>query len=89
MAKKKLTITVDEELLQHLDDLGVENVSATINDAIKQLVEQRLRLQALGLLVDDLVAANGEATHEERVEIAALFDELQAGVPPTSVSHAA
>jgi post-segregation antitoxin (ccd killing protein) len=84
MAKRKLTITVDEELLVQLDSLGVENISATVNAAIVRLVEERLRLQALEQLVEGLIAVNGEPTAQEFALAEALFDELEAGNPTSS-----
>jgi hypothetical protein len=80
MAKKKLTVTVDESILDDLNRLGFENVSATVNEALASMIERKLRLEALGRLADDLLAANGgPPTAAEMAAADAVLDELEFG----------
>ena len=52
MAKRKVTVTIDEELLDVLRDQGTENVSAAINDALAEHAERVGRLAALRAQLD-------------------------------------
>lgn len=76
MAKRKITVTIDEDLLDALSELGAENVSSTMNIALRREVESRARNQALGELLDTWREQYGDLTDEERAEAQASFDEL-------------
>ena len=89
MPKKKLTVTVDESILDDLNRLGFENVSATVNEALASMIERKLRLEALGRLVDDLITANGEPTAEHYAASEAAFAELAVGPIPAKTAAAA
>lgn len=56
-SKRKVTITVDEDLATELERLG--NVSAQLNEAGWALVERRERAERLAMLLDDLDAMDG------------------------------
>lgn len=76
MAKRKITVTIDEDLLDALSELGAENVSSTMNIALRREVESIARNQALGELLDTWREQYGDLTDEERAEAKASFDEL-------------
>jgi hypothetical protein len=56
-AKRKVTITIDEELARALDHAG--NISAQLNEAGWSLVERRQRAQRLTELLDRLDEQHG------------------------------
>jgi Arc/MetJ family transcription regulator len=51
MAKRKVTVTIDEDILDTLTMLGAENVSSVVNDALRSRVESIAHNQALGELL--------------------------------------
>lgn len=71
--KRKVTITVDEELVRELERAG--NVSAQLNDAGWVLVERRRRAERLAELLDELDATDGPlpADPDEDARLARLL----------------
>ena len=55
--KRKVTITLDEDIVQELEAGG--NVSAQLNDAARDLVERRRSSERLQALLDQLDAEDG------------------------------
>jgi DNA-binding transcriptional regulator YbjK len=55
--KRKVTITIDEELVRALENAG--NVSAQLNEAGWSLVERRQRAERLAVLLDRLDEQHG------------------------------
>jgi hypothetical protein len=51
VAKRKITVTVDDSLLVAIDALGVENLSSTVNAALAAEVETLGHRAALGELL--------------------------------------
>ncbi len=76
MAKKKITVTVDEELLDRLRAAGIDNLSAVVNSALTEYERRLARHEALGSLLDELLAAHGPITDEARAASAAAWAEL-------------
>lgn len=56
-SKRKVTVTIDEELADALERAG--NVSAQLNEAGWAMVERRQRLDRLESLLDELDEADG------------------------------
>lgn len=56
-SKRKVTITVDDELVRELEHVG--NVSAQFNDAGWALIERRRRAERLASLLDRFDATDG------------------------------
>jgi post-segregation antitoxin (ccd killing protein) len=56
--KKKVSVTIDEDLIQHLE-ASDENLSSQVNEAIRQVIETRRRNQALGVWLDELDGRHG------------------------------
>lgn len=56
-SKRKVTVTIDEELADALERAG--NVSAQLNEAGWAMVERQLRLDRLESLLDELDESDG------------------------------
>ncbi|MFM7686713.1 MAG: hypothetical protein ACKPDI_12430 [Actinomycetota bacterium] len=75
MTAVRITITVEEDLAAELRDrVPSGEVSAFVVEAIRQ----RLRVDPVRALLDDLDQRYGSLTDAERKEGAAWFDELSA-----------
>ncbi|MGH3908557.1 MAG: type II toxin-antitoxin system CcdA family antitoxin [Pseudonocardiaceae bacterium] len=64
MAKRKVTVTVDAATLEQAQSLGVQNLSAVVDEALEIYVERLARQAALRELESEQAAAR------------AAFDEL-------------
>jgi hypothetical protein len=78
MAKRKITVTVDEDLVETVQALGAESLSAVVNDALANEVERRARAAALARLLADWDATYGPVPAEAATAAAAAFDDLDA-----------
>jgi hypothetical protein len=78
MAKRKITVTVDEDLVDSVHALGSESLSAVVNEALAHEVQRRARAAALGRLLADWDATYGPVTAEAAAAAAAAFDDLDA-----------
>ena len=79
MAKRKITVTVDEELVDLAHEFGEEKLSAVVNAALAEHVERLGRLAALRHLLDRWEATAGPVPPEFRADAAAAFDEAGDG----------
>jgi Post-segregation antitoxin CcdA len=73
LAKRKISVSLDEDLVSALEAEG-ESLSAQINSAVREEVEQRHRRQLLGELLDRLDREHGpvdEALVEKYVRLLA------------------
>ncbi|MGI9016730.1 MAG: hypothetical protein ACR2HR_06440 [Euzebya sp.] len=77
MAKRKITVTVDERLVKLLraDDVAMSSV---VNESLVQFYERRARREALGRMLDDWNAEHGPISEHAEREAMAAFDELDA-----------
>lgn len=78
MAKRKITVTVDEDLVQSVQALGSESLSAVVNDALAAEVERRARAAALGRLLTEWDAAFGPVSEDAAAAAADAFDDADA-----------
>ena len=69
MAKKRVTVTVDEDVLQiaaqAVSDGDADSVSSWISDAMVDRRAKELRLAALGEMIADYEAEHGVITADE------------------------
>jgi len=77
MAKRRITITIDDDVLEALEGLGGTNLSATASDLLRQGVVARAHQAALLDWLDQLDEEHGapSAAHEAAAE--ALLDEAE------------
>ncbi len=79
MAKRKITVTVDEELVDLAHVLGADtSLSGVMNEALGEHVERLGRLAALRDLLDAWDASYGPISDQAEEEAKAAFDELDA-----------
>lgn len=76
MAKRKVTVTVDEDLLDIVRLQGSENLSAAINEALAEHAHRIGRLAALRSQLDHWDAAFGPVSAKAEREARRAFDEL-------------
>ena len=87
MAKRKITVTVDEELVDTVQAIGSESLSAVVNAALAREVDRRARAVALGRLLAGWDTRFGPVPTGAAAAAAAAFDDVD-GVaaqdePPT------
>ncbi len=86
MAKRKITVTVDESLVEAVQALGAESLSGVVNAALAEEVERRARSAALGRLLADWDETFGPVPDHIVADAAAAFDDLdataEASIPP-------
>ncbi|MGH8907254.1 MAG: type II toxin-antitoxin system CcdA family antitoxin [Egibacteraceae bacterium] len=76
MAKRKITVTVDEEVVEQARLLGMDNFSAVVNEALTAHVERLARGAALDELLDDWERKFGPVSEAAAAEARAAFDEV-------------
>ena len=76
MAKRKITVTVDEEIVAQAQLLGVESLSSVVNDALAVHVERLARRRALGELLDSWDSTCGPPSEADTAAARAAFEEL-------------
>jgi hypothetical protein len=70
-AKRKVSVTLDADLVAALEAEGGTTLSAEVNSALRAEFARRKRQQALGGLLDHLAAERGSLdTPEDEAEIA-------------------
>lgn len=85
MAKRKITVTIDESLLDAIDRLGPDNLSALVNEALGARIDQLARRQALRAILDGWDNTHGPVPARFATAAAAAFDELD-GVSSADVA---
>ncbi|HEY2553601.1 MAG TPA: type II toxin-antitoxin system CcdA family antitoxin [Streptosporangiaceae bacterium] len=77
MAKRKITVTVDEELVDLAHAVGDEKLSAVVNTALAEHVERLGRLATLRQLLDRWETQAGPLPPDVLADAAAAFDEAE------------
>jgi hypothetical protein len=71
MSKRKVSITLDADLVEAIEAEGGESLSAEVNSALRAEFARRRRQQALGQFLDHLAEERGLLdTPEDEAEIA-------------------
>lgn len=83
MAKRKITVTVDEELVDEARRLGVESLSSVVNAALAEHVDRAARRAALRDLLDEWDAKYGPVDDETLAWAKDAFDELDQAIVPS------
>ncbi len=61
--KKKVSVTIDEDLVQYLE-ASDENLSAQINEAVRKVIEAKRRNEALKAWLDEMDELHGPVDEE-------------------------
>jgi antitoxin CcdA len=77
-AKRKVSLTLDADLVEELEHAPDEALSAQVNAAIRAEVERRRRQRALRDLLTELDVEDGPLTEEDQAEIARYQRILEA-----------
>ncbi len=87
MAKRKITVTVDDDLVDAVQALGAGSLSAAVNAALAAEVERRARAAALGRLLAGWDAAHGPVPDDVAAHASAAFDDADAVADPDAVAE--
>ena len=74
--QRKITVTVDAATLEQAQGLGVQNLSAVVDEALQIHVERLARQTALRELLDTWDREAGPVPEADRATARAAFDEL-------------
>lgn len=80
MGKRKITVTVDEEIVEEARRFGDPQLSTVVNNALADHVEDLARRAALKELLDTWDDEYGHVGPEDAAAAQAAFDELD-GAP--------
>lgn len=80
MAKRKITVTVDEEIVDLIRSEGAENLSAVVNRALREYADRLDRRIGLRELLDEWDERLGPIPEEHLAWARAAFDELDGPV---------
>lgn len=78
MGKRKITVTVDAELLDQIAMMGAGSVSSVVNEALVVEVERRARMTNLHRLLDRWDQQLGPVSAAVAGEAKEAFDDLDA-----------
>lgn len=76
MAKRKITVTVDEDVVEQVKLLGAESLSAVVNDALAAHIERLARRAALRELLESWEEQFGPVPEADAAAAGGAFDEL-------------
>jgi predicted transcriptional regulator len=76
MNRRRVTLNLDEDVVEALKSFGGRSLSAAANDALRQAVAVQAHRAALTRWLDDLDGLHGRATPSQAASIDALVDEL-------------
>lgn len=79
MAKQKITVTVDEELVEAVRSHSQDTLSSVVNAALAREIERRGRQVALGRFVAEWEAADGLIPEDLASQARRAFDDADAG----------
>lgn len=81
--KRKVSVSLDADLIDKLEAVGIDNLSARVNAALHRELEHELHLLALRDLLDELAEERGPLdTPEDEAEIQrfmTILRSLEAG----------
>jgi hypothetical protein len=83
MAKRKITVTVDEGLVESVQALGLESLSSVVNDALGAEIERRARAAALRRLLAEWDEQFGPVDPADAAAATAAFDDLDGVAAPS------
>ena len=79
MKKRRVTLSLDDDVVQALEALGARSLSAAANDALRGAVAAEAHRAALVRWLDEVDAAHGGVTPAEAEGVEALLDAFDSG----------
>ncbi len=76
MKKRRVTVNLDEDVLQALESIEGRSLSAVANDALRQAMTSEAHRVALTRWLDELDDAHGKVSPAQAEAIEALVDDL-------------
>ncbi|MGQ0465193.1 MAG: hypothetical protein ACT4QG_07695 [Sporichthyaceae bacterium] len=82
MKKRRVTLNLDEDIVEALEAMEGRSMSAVANKALREAVESAAHRAALIEWINELDEKHGRATPEEQAEVAAFLDDVFGPVEP-------
>lgn len=79
--KKRITLNLDEDIVEALQARGGRSLSAAANEALREAIADDLHRAALIEWIDSLDEEHGAPTPEQLAAADALLDALERGEP--------
>lgn len=79
MKKRRVTLNLDEDVVEALEAAGGRSMSSVANDALREALEVAAHRAALREWLDELDEKYGAPSTEERVAAKALLDAVKHG----------
>jgi hypothetical protein len=77
MNKRRITLNLDEDVIEALESVPGRSVSSTANDALRVALARDAHRAALGRWLDELDAEHGAASADEIAAAEALAELLE------------
>jgi hypothetical protein len=81
MKKRRVTLNLDEDVIEALESVRGRSISATANDALRGAIAVEAHRAALVRWLDELDAEYGSASPAEIAATEALVDHLELSSP--------
>lgn len=79
MKKRRITLNLDEDIVEALESQGGRSLSAAANASLREAIEKEAHRVALLQWLEKLNATYGAPTAEDLADADALLDELENG----------
>lgn len=87
MKKRRVTLSLDDDVVQALEALGARSLSAAANDALRGAVAAEAHRAALVRWLEEVDAAHGGVNPAEAEGIEALLQDLETGTDETGTDE--
>lgn len=77
MSKRRVTLNLDEDIVEALKSFGGTSLSAAANSRLREAVRLDLHLAALDRWLDELDAAHGRPSEASQAAARALLDDVE------------
>lgn len=76
MQKRRVTLSLDEDIVEALEGIEARSLSAAANSALRQSISGEAHRQALLRWLDELDAAHGRPTEADLARADEIIDEM-------------
>jgi hypothetical protein len=81
LMKKRITLSLDEDIVEALQARGARSLSAAANDALREAIAEDAHRASLLAWLDELDAVRGAPSAEQLAAADALLDAIERGEP--------